>query len=76
MTALRDMNTHKVTFEVSPLFAGLLNDLFPNIEIEPVHRPQLTEKIHEIFEENGYSKVQEQKDKVIQLHETMELGIE
>jgi hypothetical protein len=44
MTALRDMNMLKFTIEDSSLFIGLLNDLFPNIEIEQVHHPQFTEK--------------------------------
>ncbi|OHS98802.1 Dynein heavy chain family protein [Tritrichomonas foetus] len=71
MTAIRDMNMPKFTFEDTPLFVGLLNDLFPDIELDPVHHPQLSEKIDELFEELGYSKVEKQMAKVIQLHETM-----
>ena len=71
MTAIRDMNMPKFTFEDTPLFVGLLNDLFPDIELDPVHHPQLSEKIDELFEEMGYSKLEKEMAKVIQLHETM-----
>lgn len=71
MTAIRDMNMPKFVFEDAPLFVGLLKDLFPDIELDPIHHPTLSEKIDEIFEEMGYSKIPEEMDKVVQLHETM-----
>jgi len=71
MTAIRDMNMPKFIFEDAPLFIGLLNDLFPDIELDPIHHPSLSEKIEEIFTELGYSKVQTEMDKIVQLYETM-----
>jgi dynein heavy chain len=71
MTALRDMNMPKFTFDDAPLFVGLLNDLFPDVELDPIHDPHLSEQVDNIFTELGHSKVLKQMDKVIQLHETM-----
>ena len=71
MTAIRDMNMPKFIFEDAPLFVGLLNDLFPDIELEPIHHPTLSEKVDELFNELSYSKMSEEMDKVVQLHETM-----
>ncbi|KAH0806962.1 dynein heavy chain 10, axonemal-like [Histomonas meleagridis] len=71
MTAIRDMNMPKFTYEDTPLFLGLLNDLFPDIELENIHKNVLSEKIEEIYNEMGYSKVPTQMEKILQLHETM-----
>lgn len=51
MTAIRDMSMTKFIIEDEPLFRGLLSDLFPDIELEPIHHTMLSEKVIEFLQE-------------------------
>ena len=51
MRDLRDMNAQKFIFEDVPLFMGLINDLFPGIQLERVGYEGLKEKIANILDE-------------------------
>ena len=76
MRALRDMNAPKFVFEDVPLFMGLINDLFPGIQLERVGYESLKEKIVNILDEGLYKHDDEENfnnqiNKIIQLYETM-----
>jgi dynein heavy chain len=76
MRALRDMNAPKFVFEDVPLFQGLINDLFPGIQLERVGYESMKEKIVDILEKDFFKHDDEkvfndQVNKVIQLYETM-----
>ena len=71
MRALRDMNLPKFIYEDVPLFRGLITDLFPGLDCPRVRYPSLNDAVEEESEKHGYTKVDIQIDKVIQLYETM-----
>jgi len=76
MRALRDMNAPKFVFEDVPLFQGLINDLFPGVQLERVGYESMKEKIvsildEELFKHNDEENFSNQINKVIQLYETM-----
>eukprot|EP00742_Colponemidia_sp_Colp-10_P004363 GILJ01004656.1.p1 GENE.GILJ01004656.1~~GILJ01004656.1.p1 ORF type:complete len:2862 (-),score=582.32 GILJ01004656.1:82-7611(-) len=76
MRALRDMNMPKFVYEDVPLFRGLLNDLFPGLDVPRVVHKKLKEAVFADLEEKGYAHkytdlLELQVDKVIQLYETM-----
>ena len=76
MRALRDMNAPKFVFEDVPLFQGLINDLFPGIQLERVGYESMKEKIVDILEKGLYKHeddniFNDQVNKIIQLYETM-----
>jgi dynein heavy chain, axonemal len=76
MRALRDMNAPKFVYEDVPLFQGLINDLFPGIQLPRVGYESMKEKIVDILEKQKYKHEDEevfnnQINKVIQLYETM-----
>ncbi|KZC13452.1 Dynein heavy chain 10, axonemal [Dufourea novaeangliae] len=71
MRALRDMNLPKFIYDDVPLFMGLIADLFPDLSCPRVHYPDLNEAINQVLEQHGYSVLEEQIDKVVQLYEVM-----
>ncbi len=75
--ALRDMNTPKFVFEDVPLFAGLLVDLFPGLDVPRVSFENLKVAIEQDYTERGNkpSNVKvfnSQVDKTIQIYETLQ----
>uniref|UniRef100_A0A8B9JE38 Dynein axonemal heavy chain 10 n=1 Tax=Astyanax mexicanus TaxID=7994 RepID=A0A8B9JE38_ASTMX len=71
MRALRDMNLPKFVFEDVPLFLGLISDLFPGLDCPRVRYPNFNDAVETILEENKYSLLPNQVDKVVQMYETM-----
>ncbi|XP_076380407.1 dynein heavy chain at 89D [Megalopta genalis] len=71
MRALRDMNLPKFIYDDVPLFLGLIADLFPDLSCPRVHYADLNEAVNTVLEEHGYSVLDDQIDKVIQLYEVM-----
>ena len=76
MRSLRDSNMPKFVFEDVPLFRGLIDDLFPDLDCPRVAYPTLkgaTEKYLEdrLMRHEDEGVFQLQVDKVIQLYETM-----
>ena len=71
MRALRDMNLPKFVFEDVPLFLGLIADLFPGMSCPRVQYPNFVEAVEQSLNENKYTILPHQVDKVIQLYETM-----
>lgn len=53
------------------LFMGLINDLFPGLQIEPVTHKALRQQIVANFQEEKFEVVESQVTKIIQLFETM-----
>lgn len=75
MRCLRDSNMPKFVFEDVPLFAGLINDLFPGMDCPRVGYEELKQAIMHDLETKGYRCSNEtvfadQTDKVIQMYET------
>jgi dynein heavy chain, axonemal len=60
MRVLRDMNFPKFIFEDTPLFLGLLKDLFPGIECPRVGYPELSEAVKKVLQQNGFIVLSEQ----------------
>ncbi|XP_026670097.1 dynein heavy chain 10, axonemal [Ceratina calcarata] len=71
MRALRDMNLPKFIFDDVPLFLGLIGDLFPDLDCPRVHYPDFNEAVNHVLEEQGYTLLPIQIDKVVQLYEVM-----
>jgi len=76
MRALRDMNAPKFVYEDVPLFQGLINDLFPGVDLQRVGYEGMKEKIVDILEKGKFKHDEEDKfndqiNKIIQLYETM-----
>ncbi|KAL0246743.1 hypothetical protein GEMRC1_007950 [Eukaryota sp. GEM-RC1] len=71
MRALRDMSLPKFVYEDVPLYLGLLNDLFPNLNVPRVRYPDFNDAVEQSLADEGYQQVDVQVDKVIQLYETM-----
>ncbi|XP_012151823.2 dynein heavy chain at 89D [Megachile rotundata] len=71
MRALRDMNLPKFIFDDVPLFLGLIADLFPDLDCPRVHYPDFNEAVNLVLEQQGYSILPIQVDKVVQLYEVM-----
>lgn len=76
MRALRDMNKPKFVYEDVPLFMGLINDLFPNLDCPRVVYDNLKTETINYFNSHGFMHSDEEKflkqvDKVMQLHETI-----
>ena len=53
ITAMNDMNLPKLTSDDSPLFAGIVSDLFPGVETPPLDYGQLYDVIRQQLKENG-----------------------
>ncbi len=69
--AIRDMNLPSFVYEDTPLFLGLINDLFPGISITRDRNQILFEAVENALREQEYLIIPDQVEKVIQLHETM-----
>jgi dynein heavy chain len=69
--AIRDMNLPSFVYEDTPLFLGLINDLFPGISINRDKNQALYEAVEASLREQECLVLPEQVEKVIQLHETM-----
>ena len=46
-----NMSMTKFIIDFEPLFRGLLSDLFPDLELEPIHHTMLSEKVIEFLQE-------------------------
>ncbi|KAG7265791.1 LOW QUALITY PROTEIN: hypothetical protein CRUP_036669 [Coryphaenoides rupestris] len=71
MRALRDMNLPKFVFEDVPLFLGLISDLFPGLHCPRVRYPGFNGAVENSLQENHFSILPDQVDKVVQMYETM-----
>ncbi|CAL8247788.1 unnamed protein product [Merluccius merluccius] len=71
MRALRDMNLPKFVFEDVPLFLGLISDLFPALHCPRVRYPDFNGAVEQSLQENRFSMLPDQVDKVVQMYETM-----
>jgi dynein heavy chain len=69
--AFLDVNQPKFTAGDIPLFAGIISDLFPNVEKPPEDNQALEEAITKATEELGYQANQYHVLKVVQLWETI-----
>ena len=75
--ALRDMNTPKFVFADVPLFAGLLVDLFPGLDVPRVAFESLKIAVEQDYTERGCKPTNvkifnKQVDKTIQIYETLQ----
>jgi dynein heavy chain len=75
MRCLRDSNMPKFVFEDVPLFAGLINDLFPGMDCPRVGYEELKVAAAADLDARGYRCSEErvfydQVDKVVQMYET------
>eukprot|EP01040_Poterioochromonas_malhamensis_P005875 gene5875-6317_t len=75
MRCLRDSNMPKFVFEDVPLFAGLINDLFPGMDCPRVGYEDLKKAAMNDLESKGFRCSNElvfldQADKIIQMYET------
>ena len=50
---MNDMNLPKLTSDDSPLFAGIVSDLFPGVETPPLDYGQLYDVIRQQLRDNG-----------------------
>ncbi|PRP82215.1 dynein-1-alpha heavy chain, flagellar inner arm I1 complex, partial [Planoprotostelium fungivorum] len=69
--ALKDMNLPRFVFEDAALFNGLINDLFPGLDVPKAKNQVLFEAIETTLKEHDYQVIPDQVDKVMQLYETM-----
>ena len=73
MRALRDFNTPKIVAADSTIFMGLLNDIFPNVEIERKRDFEFETVIEKTCVENKLFPEPEFILKVVQLSELLEI---
>ena len=76
LRSLRDSNVPKLVFDDLPLFAALIDDLFPGLAVPRVAYPSLKRAVEDELERGGMRHADErvfqlQVDKAVQLHETM-----
>ncbi|ORZ33974.1 dynein heavy chain and region D6 of dynein motor-domain-containing protein [Catenaria anguillulae PL171] len=67
---MMDMNVPKLTAEDSPLFMGVLNDLFPGVEAPRTVPEDLRDTVVKLYQERGLQVVESAIQKVIQLYDT------
>lgn len=72
MRALKEMNMPKFVHEDVSLFQGLLEDLFPGLEIPSSAHKAFEEKIQHNLRSQRLQVVPKQVNKVMQLYDTME----
>ena len=70
MRILKDMNVSKLVDEDEPLFVSLINDLFPNMNVEKCSYKELEYHLKEILGEAGLVYHPSWAVKMIQLYET------
>ncbi|KAK9825454.1 hypothetical protein WJX81_002895 [Elliptochloris bilobata] len=71
MRALRDMNLPKFVYDDVPLFLGLLRDLFPGMDCPRLRYDELSDAAEAELQERGLQVLDQQVDKVVQLHEVL-----
>ena len=71
MRALRDMNLPKFVYEDVPLFMGLIQDLYPDLELPKQSYPEFNEAVETVLREGNYVISEPQVLKVVQLYDTM-----
>ena len=69
--AMRDSNVPKFLADDLPLFFGIVNDLFPGVEVPYQDMGDLQVTVEEVMEERGLQRVPKVVKKIIQLYETM-----
>lgn len=73
MRALRDFNIPKIVSNDIAIFLGLINDLFPLLDVPRTTNPQFEKLIRSSAEELGMQSDAEMILKVIQLNELLEV---
>ncbi|KAG4103981.1 dynein heavy chain and region D6 of dynein motor-domain-containing protein [Neocallimastix lanati (nom. inval.)] len=68
--AMKDMNVPKLTSSDTPLFMGILSDLFPGIEIPEIDNSEFLSALSEEFKENNLQEIKAMIVKIVQLYET------
>ncbi|VDL92009.1 unnamed protein product [Schistocephalus solidus] len=72
MRALKDTNLPKFVHEDVPLFLGLVQDLFPGVELVlQSSAPELVVAVNAVMKHQRYFVVEEQVQKIIQLRDTL-----
>lgn len=61
------MNLPRFIFEDASLFNGLINDLFPSLEVPKAKNQTLFEAIEATLKEHDYQVMPDQVDKVMQV---------
>ncbi|XP_069502374.1 dynein axonemal heavy chain 2 [Ambystoma mexicanum] len=70
LMSMKDMNTAKLTSIDLPLFAAIIQDLFPGIDTPSIDYGKLREQIERDLKLSGYQVIPFTVTKVIQLYET------
>ncbi|KXS09529.1 hypothetical protein M427DRAFT_128896 [Gonapodya prolifera JEL478] len=71
--SLRDSNLPKFISEDIPLFKGILQDLFPGIQVPAVDYGALTSVIQGLMKEKNLIAVPAMIDRIVQLYDTMKI---
>ena len=71
--AMRDANLPKFTAADIELFMGIIQDLFPGVQIPSVEHGELALCIEQVLKKNNYYNIPLQVNKIVQLHETMQV---
>ncbi|KAM9820319.1 LOW QUALITY PROTEIN: dynein axonemal heavy chain 2 [Neosynchiropus ocellatus] len=70
LMAVKDMHLAKLTSADLPVFAGLLQDLFPSVDAPAAHHKELEEAVEAELRHSGYQVTSFSTSKVLQLYET------
>lgn len=73
MRALRDFNTPKITVDDTPVFLGLIGDLFPALDVPRQRKTELEEVVREAAVGLNLQPEQSFVQKVIELEEILEI---